>query len=102
MALAYHLTDGLLVALLLALMSAPVLLVSHLIARHRRQLGDLSWQLAIGVVAVLGLDLLGVQAVATAVACAARGLGAGPHAHLLRGVGRISDDARSLRSLRPR
>lgn len=64
MALAYDLTDGLLVALLLVLMGAPVLLVSHLIARHRRQLGGLSWQLAIGVVAVLGLDLLGVQGVA--------------------------------------
>jgi signal transduction histidine kinase len=65
MALAYGLRDGLLIGLLLVLMGLPVLTVSHLIARHRRRLGRLSWQLVFGVVVVLGLDLVGIQLVAT-------------------------------------
>jgi len=64
MTLAYGPGDGGLMALLLALMGAPVLVVSHLIARHRRRLGRLSWQLGLGVVIVLGLDLLSIQLIA--------------------------------------
>lgn len=65
MALAYGVRDGLLIALLLLLMGLPVMAVSHLIARHRRRLGRLSWQFVVGVVAALALDLLGIQLIAT-------------------------------------
>ncbi len=64
MALVHGITDGLVIALLLALMGAPLLVVSHLVARHRRRLGRLSWQLAVGVLIVLGLDLLSIGLVA--------------------------------------
>ncbi len=64
MTLAYGLADGVRLALLLALMGGPVLLVFHVISKHRRRVGRLSWQFALGVVAVLALDLFGIQAVA--------------------------------------
>jgi signal transduction histidine kinase len=64
MALIHGITDGLVIALLLALMGAPLLVVSHLVARHRRRLGRLSWQLGLGVLIVLGLDLLSIGLVA--------------------------------------
>lgn len=65
MALVYGLRHGLFIALLMILMGLPVLTVSHLIARHRRRIGRLSWQIVVGVVVVLGLDLVGVQFIAT-------------------------------------
>lgn len=65
MALAYGVRDGLLMGMLLVLMGLPVLAVSHLIAQHRRRLGRLSWQFVFGVVVALGLDLVGIQLVAT-------------------------------------
>jgi signal transduction histidine kinase len=64
MALVHGVADGLVIALLLGLMGAPLLVVSHLLARHRRRLGRLSWQLGLGVLIVLGLDLLSVGLVA--------------------------------------
>lgn len=65
MALVHGPTEGLIIALLLGLMGAPLLLVSHLIARHRQRLGRLAWQLSAGVLIVLSLDLLSVGLVAT-------------------------------------
>jgi len=64
MAVAYGVPDGALTALLLLLMGVPVLAVLHLVARHRRRLGSLSWQLGAGVALVIGLDLVGIQVVA--------------------------------------
>lgn len=65
MALAYGIRDGLLLAGLLMLMGLPVLAVSRLIAKYRRRLGRLSWQFVVGVVVVLGLDVVGIQLIAT-------------------------------------
>ncbi len=65
MALLFGVRDGVSIALLLLGMGIPVLVVGHLIARYRRRLGRLSWQLVAGVVVALGLDLLGIQAIAT-------------------------------------
>ena len=65
MALLYGVRDGLVIAVLLLVMALPVLGVAHLIARYRRRLGRLSWQLVVGVVVALGLDLIGIQAIAT-------------------------------------
>ncbi len=65
MALLYGPRDGISIAVLLLVMGLPVLAVSHLIARHRRRLGRLSWQLVVGVVVALGLDFLGIQLIAT-------------------------------------
>jgi signal transduction histidine kinase len=42
----------------------PVLVLSHLLARHRRRLGSLSNQFAAGVALIFGLALAGVGAVA--------------------------------------
>jgi signal transduction histidine kinase len=42
----------------------PVLVLSHLLARHRRRLGSLSHQFAAGVALIFGLALAGVGAVA--------------------------------------
>jgi signal transduction histidine kinase len=64
MALVDGTTNGLVIALLLGLMGAPLLVVSHVLARHRRRLGCLSWQLGLGVLIVVGLDLLSVGLVA--------------------------------------
>ncbi len=64
MALIHGVTDGLVIALLLGLMGAPLLVISHLVARHRRRLGRLSWQFGFGVLIVLGLDLLSIGLVA--------------------------------------
>ena len=65
MALAYGVRDGLVVGLLFVLMGLPVLVISHLIARHRRRLGRLTWQFVFGVVIALGIDVIGIQLVAT-------------------------------------
>jgi signal transduction histidine kinase len=65
MALVHGTTNGLVIGLLLGLMGAPLLVVTHLLARHRRRLGRLSWQLGLGVLIVVGLDLLSVGLVAS-------------------------------------
>ena len=65
MALFYGIRDGLLLGGLLMLMGLPVLAVSQLIAKYRRRLGRLSWQIVLGVVFVLALDLVGIQLIAT-------------------------------------
>ena len=64
MALVYGAAEGLLTALLLALMGVPVLAVAYLVARHRRRLGRLSWQLGLGVVIAIAVDLVSIQLVA--------------------------------------
>ena len=65
MALLYGVRDGVSITLLLLVMGIPVLAVAHLIARHRRRFGRLSWQLVVGVVVALGLDFIGIQVIAT-------------------------------------
>ncbi len=64
MALVHGTTNGLVIALLLVLMGAPLLVILHFLAHHRRRLGRLSWQLGLGVLIVVGLDLLSVGLVA--------------------------------------
>ncbi|HEX3562601.1 MAG TPA: HAMP domain-containing sensor histidine kinase [Solirubrobacterales bacterium] len=51
-------------AVFLAVCGVPVLVLTHLLARHRRRLGSLSNQFAAGVALILGLALAGVAAVA--------------------------------------
>jgi len=64
MGMVYGVRDGLLTALLLALIGVPVLAASHLLVHHRGRLGSLSWQLGAGVALPIGLALLGVELVA--------------------------------------
>jgi signal transduction histidine kinase len=63
-ALAYGPSHALAAAALFTGCGAPVLALSHLLARHRRRVGSLTRQLAAGVVLVFGLLLAGVGAVA--------------------------------------
>jgi signal transduction histidine kinase len=63
-ALAYGPSHALAAAAFFAACGAPVLVLSHLLARHRRRVGSLTRQLAAGVVLVFGLVLAGVGAVA--------------------------------------
>jgi signal transduction histidine kinase len=51
-------------AVFFAVCGLPVLALSHLLARHRRRLGNLSHQFAAGVALIFGLALAGVGAVA--------------------------------------
>ena len=51
-------------AVFFAVCGLPVLVLSHLLARHRRRLGSLSHQFAAGVALIFGLALAGVGAVA--------------------------------------
>ena len=63
-ALAHGASHALAAAAFFALCGAPVLVLSHLLAPHRRRFGSLSRQFGAGVALVFGLVLLGVGAVA--------------------------------------
>jgi signal transduction histidine kinase len=62
-ALAHGASHASAAAAFFALCGAPVLVLSHLLAPHRRRLGSLSGQFAAGVALVFGLVLLGVGTV---------------------------------------
>jgi len=64
MSVVYGLRDGLLTAVLLALMGVPVLAFTHVVVRHRRRLGPLRRQLGLGVALIVGLDLLAIEIIA--------------------------------------
>jgi signal transduction histidine kinase len=63
-ALVYGPSHALAAAAFFAACGAPVLALSHLLARHRRRVGSLTRQFAAGVTLVFGLVLAGVGAVA--------------------------------------
>lgn len=65
MTLRYDDRDGLLTAVLLALLGTPVLALTHLFARRRGRAGSLSRQFVAGVGLVVGTALLGVGVVAS-------------------------------------
>lgn len=64
MGLAYGWGDGLVLGLFFAAWGAPVLALSHLFARHRRRVGGLPRQFAIGTVLAMGLTVLGIAVIA--------------------------------------
>ena len=64
MSIVYGTREGLLTALLLLVIGAPVLTSSHLLVRHRARLGSLSWQLGAGVAVPIALALLGIELIA--------------------------------------
>jgi signal transduction histidine kinase len=63
-ALAYGLSHALAAAAFFAACGAPILALSHLLARNRRRVGSLSRQFGAGVTLAFGLVLIGVGAVA--------------------------------------
>lgn len=64
MGIAYGWDDGLLLGLFFVACGAPVLVLSHLFARHRRRVGGLTRQFAIGTALAMGLAVVGVAVIA--------------------------------------
>jgi signal transduction histidine kinase len=64
MGLAYDTGDGLEIAAFFVACGAPVLALSHLFARHRRRVGSLSRQFAVGIALAVGLTIVGVAVIA--------------------------------------
>jgi len=65
MGVVYGAEDGLLTGALLLLMGLPVVALIAVVRRHRRRFGSLRWQLGLAVALAIGIDLVGVQAIAT-------------------------------------
>ena len=64
MGIAYGWEDGAVLGLFFVACGTPVLALSHLFARHRRRVGGLTRQFAIGTVLAMGLTVVGVAIIA--------------------------------------
>lgn len=64
MGIAYGADDGLAMAAFFVACGAPVLALTHLFARHRRRVGGLSRQFAVGIALAVGLTIVGVAVIA--------------------------------------
>lgn len=64
MGVVYGAEDGLTMAAFFVACGAPVLGLTHVFARHRRRVGSLSRQFAVGIALAVGLTIVGVAVIA--------------------------------------
>lgn len=64
MGVVYGADDGLEMAAFFVACGAPVLALTHVFARHRRRVGSLSRQFAVGIALAVGLTIVGVAVIA--------------------------------------